>query len=197
MRPRSSSVCSGVSKDRGEHVFMRYLIVVIAAVVLATVGAAVSVSAAESQEVGTTATVTTCDGKSIELDPREERTLRLHNETRKNQGIKPLCVHPELTRAARFHSDEMIKKDYFRHGNVERRLERFGYNWLTYGENIGMGSGPKGSPESVFKGWMESSGHRANILDKDFREVGIGVATGNFNGTRGVAMYTVDFGTER
>jgi uncharacterized protein YkwD len=91
----------------------------------------------------------------------------------------------------------MIRKDYFGHGNTGRRLKRFGYNWRTYGENIGGGSGRYGRPGNVFRRWMNSRGHRVNILRKGFREIGIGTATGTYKGKKGYRMYTVDFGRRR
>ena len=166
------------------------------ATVLATV-AALSVSAIEPRKAEAADTVRTCGGGKIKLNAKEERTLKLHNQARKNRGIRRLCVHPKLTQAARAHSADMIRKDYFGHGNVGRRLKRYGYNWRVYGENIGGGSGRYGRPGNVFKRWMKSSGHRANILDRRFREVGIGTATGTFKGKKGYTMYTVDFGTRR
>jgi uncharacterized protein YkwD len=177
-------------------VFVRHTIVVIAAVVVATVGA-VSVSAAELEEAGTASAVRTCDGGTIQLNAEEERTLRLHNQARESRGVRPLCVHPALTKAARSHSAEMIRKDYFRHGPVGRRLKKVHYRWLTYGENIALGSGSKGSPESIFRRWMKSRHHRSNILNERFREVGVGTATGAYKRVNGVTMYTVDFGTRR
>jgi uncharacterized protein YkwD len=179
-------------------VFMRHIIVVIAAVVVATVGATVSVSAAEPAEKAETASaVRACDGGTIQLKAEEERILNLHNQVRENRRMSRLCVHPALTKAARSQSADMLRKDRLRHGNVGRRLKKVGYNWLTYGENIALGSGSKGSPESIFKSWMKSRGHRSNILNRRFREVGIGIATGTYKGHKNVRMYTVDFGTRR
>jgi uncharacterized protein YkwD len=175
---------------------LRYATVVFAAAVLATV-AALSTSALEPKKAEAADTVRTCGGGKIKLNTKEERTLRLHNRARKSRGIRPLCVHPKLTKAARAHSADMIRKDYFRHGNTGRRLKRYGYNWRIYGENIGGGAGRYGRPGNVFKRWMNSRGHRANILKKGFREVGIGTATGTYKGTRGHTMYTVDFGRRR
>jgi uncharacterized protein YkwD len=176
--------------------FLRHAIVVIAAVVLATVGA-VMVSAAEPNEAEAASAVRACGGGKIKLNAKEERTLHLHNQARKNRGLRALCVHPKLTRAARAHSADMIRKDYFGHGNVGRRLKRFGYNWRTYAENIGGGSGRYGRPGNVFRRWMNSRGHRSNILGRRFREIGIGAVTGRYKGTRGYTMYTVDFGRRR
>jgi uncharacterized protein YkwD len=178
-------------------VFIRHLIVVIAAMVVATVGAAASVSAAEPKEAETASTVRACDGGTIQLDAKEERTLRLHNQARENRRMSSLCVHPALTKAARSHSAHMIRKDYFRHGNAGRRLKKVGYRWLTYGENIALGSGSRGSPQSIFRQWMKSRHHKSNILNRRFREVGIGIATGTYKGHKNVTIYTVDFGTQR
>jgi uncharacterized protein YkwD len=175
---------------------LRHAIVVIAAVVLATFGA-VFISAVELKKAEAASAVRTCGGGKILLKPKEERTLRLHNRARKSHGLRRLCVHPKLTRAARAHSADMIRKDYFGHGNVGRRLKRFGYNWRTYAENIGGGSGRYGRPGNVFRRWMNSRGHRSNILGRRFREIGIGAVTGRYKGTRGYTMYTVDFGRRR
>jgi uncharacterized protein YkwD len=163
------------------------------AAILATV-AALSVSALEPKKAEAASAVRTCGGGKIKLNAKEERTLRLHNRTRKSHGLRRLCVHPKLTKAARAHSADMIRKDYFGHGNTGRRLKRYGYNWRIYGENIAGGSGRYGRPSNVFKRWMNSRGHRANILERRFREIGIGTATGTYKGTRGYTMYTVDFG---
>jgi uncharacterized protein YkwD len=175
---------------------LRYAAVVFVATVLAIV-AALSVSAIEPSKAEAADTVRACGGGKIKLNAKEERTFRLHNRARANRGIRRLCVHPKLTKAARSHSASMIKKDSFGHGNIGRRLKRFGYNWRICGENIAGGTGRYGRPSNIFKRWMHSSGHRSNILKKGFREVGIGTATGTFKGRRGYTMYTVDFGRRR
>ena len=174
---------------------LRYVTILFAAVVLA-VAAAVGVSAAKPEEAGAASTVTvkTCAGGSIALKANEKRSLDRHNSARKSRGLRALCVHPALQKAARAHSVDMINRDYFSHGSVGPRLKRYGYNWRTYGENVAWGSGSLGSAGSIFKGWMNSSGHRSNILDGRFREVGIGAATGTYKGRSGVTMWTTDFG---
>jgi uncharacterized protein YkwD len=173
---------------------LRYCVVILAAAILATV-AAVSLSLVKPMEVEAATSVRTCGGGTIELKAKEERALSLHNRARKNRGLRALCVHPKLTKAARAHSAHMIKKDYLGHGSVGSRLKSHGYNWRIYAENIAGGSDTYGAPSNVFKRWMGSSGHRANILDRRFREIGIGIATGNYKGRTGYTMYTVDFGT--
>lgn len=152
--------------------------------------------------VASTATVRTCDGGTARLKAEEKRVLDLHNATRKKHGLRSLCMDPELTRAARAHSKEMIGKGYFRHESfdgetVGARLKRFGYDWYTSGENIAWGTGSMSRPDDRFKGWMESPGHRANILNGAFREVGVGTASGDPKKADKQVMYTVDFGSRR
>jgi len=169
---------------------------VVLAAVLATI-VALSVSAVEPEKAEAASAVKTCGGRTIELNAKEQRTLILHNRARRSRGLRALCVHPLLTKAARAHSADMIRKDYLGHGRTGRRLKRFGYNWRVYGENLAGGTGRYAFPANTFRRWMRSSGHRANILDRRFREIGIGTATGNYKGHSGYTMYTVDFGTRR
>ena len=181
---------------------IRYATAVLGAMILAG-SAAFLASAVDPERAGAaTTTVKTCGGGTIKLKAKEERTFRLHNRARNNRGLRPLCVHPKLTRAARAHSAEMVKKDYFGHKSnsgegVGARLKRFSYHWRIFGENCAGGSGTRGRPNPIFKRWMNSTPHRANILDRRFREVGVGTYTGNYKGTSGYTMYTVDFGSRR
>ena len=172
--------------------------VVLAATVLAVVAAVGGFTlGAEEADARGKATARTCGGGRIELKAKEKRALQLHNRAREHRNLKRLCVHPKLQKAARAHSATMIKKDRFFHGSVGKRLKRHGYKWKTFGENIAGGSERLGTPESVFERWMKSRTHRPNILERGFREVGIGAATGTFKGNRGYTMYTADFGTRR
>ena len=162
---------------------------------LLAVTAAIGASALDSGEAraAETVNVRTCTGGKIALKADEKRMLELHNQKRKGQGLRRLCVHPGLQRAARDHSQDMIRRDYFGHGNVGKRLKRHGYNWSRYGENI-VPDTKSPSPGTTFDTWVESSSHRSNILDRKFREVGIGLATGSHNGER-KTMWTADFGS--
>jgi uncharacterized protein YkwD len=152
-------------------------------------------------------TVKTCGGGTIEVNANEKRILELHNEARTKRGLKALCVHLSLTAAARAHSQDMLNKDYASHDSpdgegVRERLKKFsyspgGYSYYSIGENIAWGCESRGRPEHLFKWWMHSRGHRANILNNRFREVGIGARTGTFKSCDQASMYTVDFGTRR
>jgi uncharacterized protein YkwD len=148
-----------------------------------------------------------CGGGKIFLNAKERTSFFMHNNIRRNNNLKTFCVNPALQRAARVHSKDMIRRDYFSHTTkgkytFDRRLKRFGYTargfrYYTTGENIAYGSGTKGSPRSIMRAWMKSRGHRHNILNGKFREIGIGTYTGKYKSYRGVTMYTADFGTRR
>ena len=174
---------------------LKYVATALTATMLAVV-AAVGATAAEPQraEAAVGTQVAACGGGNVDLSAEEKKMLDLHNRVRADRGLPKFCVHPDLQKAARAHSKEMISRDRFAHGNVGERLRKFGYRWSTYGENIAGGSGPYRTPENRFKAWMNSSDHRANILDKNFREIGIGVHTGTYKSYSNWTMWTADFG---
>lgn len=179
----------------------RHIKVVLGAVMFAGVTSMLAVAVHPEKAVATTA-VKTCGGGSISLKLNEKRVLALHNEARGARGLKPLCADPRLTSAARSHSEEMIKKDYFSHSSyngesVGARLKRSGYKRSIYAENIAGGSGAYGKSGYIFRLWMNSPSHKGNILDGRFRPVGVGTYTGRYKGTRDYTMYTVDFGVRR
>jgi uncharacterized protein YkwD len=185
------------SKLEGVSMAARRMTIVLAAMVLAVI-AAITVSAIEPEKAGAVPTkvMTTCDGGTIALEPNENRIVHLQNQARRSYGLEPLCVDPTLTEAARGHSANMIAGNYFGHGSVGARLSSYGYNWSTYGENIAGGYGYYlSSPDYTFDMWMASPGHHANIMNGSFQEVGVGTATGEYNGIARYTMYTVDFGT--
>ena len=197
----AGAVCGSEHSGGGS---LRYAITILGAMLVAvmTVFVFSTVDSTDSEAAVIGAYVTTCDGGQIYLNAQEKRTLQLHNETRASRGLRPFCVHPALTNAARAHSQEMMNRDYLSHNsyngeNAGTRLKRFGYNWFTYGENVSWGSGRLGFARPRFDAWMNSTGHRANILNGRFREIGIGTAFGNFRGNPGSITYTVDFGTRR
>jgi uncharacterized protein YkwD len=171
---------------------MRCLLVVSVAILLAAAGLIRVDSPAEAAGGGY---ASRCGGGKIFLYATEERLLTLHNNARKNHGLKPFCVHPALQKAARAHSEDMIQHDYFSHYTRGRnedpctRISRFGYPSSFCRENIGYNA----TPDGLFRSWMRSSIHRPNILDGRFHEIGIGACTGD-NSDSKTTMYTVDFG---
>lgn len=151
--------------------------------------------------------VKACNGKQVYLRPAEKSTLQLHNRARVSRDKPRLCIDQRLQKAARQHSADMIREDYFSHTSKDgtsfsQRVRRAGYtpegmSVYRVGENIGGGSGSRATPQNRHKAWMNSPGHRENILDPGFRHAGIGVATGQYNSYNGYKMYTVDFGFRR
>ena len=131
----------------------------------------------------------------------EATMLKLINHARKSRGLAPVDSVASLDRAALLHSRDMIARDYLSHSSpggatVAGRARSAGYptSGSSLGEVIALGSSYKGTPESIFKGWMRSSGHRQIILTKRWRDAGIGCARGTYKGYSGVVIYTVDFG---
>ena len=185
----------------------RTLMVMISVLIAGTAAVGASIATPESALATGGGYVEECGGGEILLSEKEKKTFALHNQIRTENDLPTLCVHPRLQEAARAHSKDMIRRDYFSHntkgrGSFEKRLVRFGYDAKGYdyyrvGENIALGSGPAGEPENRMNAWMKSDGHRHNILNEEYREVGIGTDTGEFKGFAGVTMYTVDFGVRR
>lgn len=150
--------------------------------------------------------VVDCDGGTVMLDGRKAEFLRLHNEARAEHGVGQLCVQENLMAAAQGHAEDMIERDFYAHATPEGltpgdRITRVGYQFATYGENNNRVSGSysgepdRGELREAFEGWMESSGHRENILNPAFHEVGFGLATGQYSEELGTTtMYVVDFG---
>ncbi|MFF8835605.1 CAP domain-containing protein [Streptomyces sp. NPDC015130] len=108
-----------------------------------------------------------------------DQVIALVNAERAKAGCGALSANATLTKAAQGHSDDMAARDYFDHTNPDgdgpgERVTAAGYPWSTYGENIAMG---QSTPEQVMEGWMNSPGHRANILNCDFKEIGVGIHT--------------------
>jgi uncharacterized protein YkwD len=131
-----------------------------------------------------------------------DATLCLLNRVRARYGLRPLRLNARLSHAARAHSRDMVRHRYFAHDSRNGRspfdrmrathyVPRNAAWWL--GENIGWGSGTLSAPAAMVRAWMHSPPHRANILSRHFRDIGIGIAPGAPVGGRG-ATYTTDFG---
>ncbi|WP_332871960.1 CAP domain-containing protein [Streptomyces triticisoli] len=118
--------------------------------------------------------------------------MELVNSERAKAGCSPLTVNAALNRAAQAHSEDMAAHRNMSHTGSDGsspgdRITRAGYTWRTYGENVAYGYS---TPEQVMAGWMSSSGHKANILNCAFKEIGVGLAQpGNY--------WTQAFGTSR
>jgi len=154
-----------------------------------------------------------CSGTDVmpdagNLDEVRAAVLCLHNRERAERGLPLLKEHAKLRQAAAGHSDDMVAGRYFSHDapdgdDMVDRILRTGYArgaaaW-SLGENIAYGTGDLATAAQIHRAWMRSPGHRANILRRQFREVGIGIVLGAPVDARGQAgaTYTADFGLRR
>lgn len=123
------------------------------------------------------------DSDEGQLNAYEQEVVSLTNDERVSRGLEPLKVDAELSIVARDKSDDMRSGRYFAHnsptyGSPFDMMESYGITYQTAGENIARG---QRSPEEVVNGWMNSEGHRANILNPNFTHIGVGyIDQGNY-----------------
>lgn len=108
----------------------------------------------------------------------ENKVAQLVNQERAKKGLPALKYNWEVARVARYKSADMANKKYFSHtsptyGSPFNMMENFGIRFSSAGENIAMG---QRTPEEVMNSWMNSPGHRANILSGSFTQIGVGYA---------------------
>jgi uncharacterized protein YkwD len=130
-------------------------------------------------------------------------TLCLLNGERADHGLAPLAANARLAAAATAYAQDLVAGSYFSHtgrngSTVYDRVNAAGYippgaGWAL-GENLAWGTGALSTPGSIMQAWMNSPGHRENILNPDFREIGVGIALGNPAQTDGQgATYATEF----
>ncbi|MFD4562862.1 CAP domain-containing protein [Streptomyces sp. NPDC058467] len=120
------------------------------------------------------------------------RIVALVNSERSKVGCSALTLNAKLSKAAQAHSADMASHQNMSHTGSDgsdpgERITRAGYIWSAYGENVAYGYS---TPEQVMAGWMSSPGHKRNILDCGFKEIGVGLAQPG-------SYWTQDFGTSR
>ncbi|MGA2938110.1 MAG: CAP domain-containing protein [Syntrophobacteraceae bacterium] len=134
-----------------------------------------------------------CLRKALPPDvPPEPRLAKLEmsvfaeiNQQRRNNGLRDLIWREDIARVARLHSSNMGGREFFSHedpveGDLKQRLTKFGVNdWASAGENIFKESGVYNPARQAVEGWMNSPGHRKNILNPAFTHTGIGAAFGH------------------
>jgi len=121
----------------------------------------------------------------------ESEVVRLVNVERSKKGLQPLKENWQLSRVARYKSADMANKNYFSHtsptyGSPFRMMESFGIKYSSAGENIAYG---QKTAQAVMTAWMNSPGHRSNILSPSYTQIGVGYATNK----NGVAYWTQMF----
>jgi uncharacterized protein YkwD len=143
-----------------------------------------------------------CSGADALGPNATHATLCLLNAQRRAHRLRPLHLDGKLGAAAAGHANDMVSQHYFAHdsrngSSFSARIKRTGWTRsrrsYTIGENIGWGGGDFATPRAMVSAWMHSSGHRANILARQFRMIGIGIANGAPTGESG-ATYATDFG---
>ncbi|MGL5080178.1 MAG: CAP domain-containing protein [Microcoleaceae cyanobacterium] len=149
--------------------------------VLATLDGIQAEAINRSDFVGGQVTVTAATSGGTDSSPDAvfiNRVLELTNDYRAQNAVSPLTLNAQLINAAETHSENMAVQDFFSHtgadgSSVGDRAQAAGYSSSFLGENIAAGYS---TPESVVAGWINSSGHRANILNANFTELGVGYA---------------------
>lgn len=118
----------------------------------------------------------------------EDEVVKLVNKERSRRGLQTLQANWEIARVARYKSQDMINKRYFSHisptyGSPFKMMESFGIRFSAAGENIAYG---QNTPARVMNAWMNSPGHRANILSRTYSRIGVGLAKNKY----GVCYWT-------
>ncbi|WP_206529758.1 SafA/ExsA family spore coat assembly protein [Brevibacillus sp. SYP-B805] len=116
----------------------------------------------------------------VQIRAVEEQVVKLVNAERAKRGLKPLTANWQLSRVARIKSQDMRDRGYFSHtsptyGSPFDMMQAFGIAYHAAGENIAAG---QTTPAAVMQSWMNSAGHRQNILNPQFTQIGVGYATG-------------------
>ena len=143
---------------------------------------------------------TNANPNDISLADSKRATVCLLNHIRRSKGMRPFRENARLSLASQRHSNAMANHNFFAHGDFVGRIRSARYlrgarTW-SVGENIAWGSWDYATPRSIVRGWMNSPPHRHNILNRRFREIGIGVSRGApARGHEHAATYVTDFGS--
>jgi len=121
--------------------------------------------------------------KLVKLGTEEQKMINMVNAVRVSRGLKPLEVDMRLVDSARFKSRDMLKKNYFDHyspayGSPSDLIDRMRIPYRVMGENLARVP----TVEKAHLGLMNSPGHRANILNHNFKRIGVGIVNGGTDG---------------
>jgi len=178
---------------------------VVPIVLAVVVGALVAAAPASAEQACPAANATPASATKHQI---LRATLCALNRERVHYGLGKLTLNRKLSRAARRHAHDMARRNYFSHdtlggGTFVERIRAEGYlkganTWLV-GENLAWGSRGYSKPSAIMRMWMNSPGHRANILNGSFKEIGIGLAYDApvVDGGRPACTYATDFGLRR
>ena len=130
------------------------------------------------------------------LDSGERAIVRALNGVRAGHGLPSLRVSGALARAADVHSANMLANDFFAHGSMGQRVRRY-VRSRSIGETLARTSScSRGSARRVVQMWMNSSGHRAVVLSRRYRKVGVARRAGRLGSAR-ACVITADFASRR
>ncbi len=179
----------------------------LAAMLLTLPGAAAGARSATASAAPPAAAATACRGANLAPTPARavavrRATLCLLNRQRAAHRLPLLREQRSLSHAATSYARLMVAQRFFDHvspagSTMAQRIKRTNYlkdtrAW-SLGENLAWGSGGAATPARIVTAWMRSAGHRANILNRSFREIGVGLALGSPSGRSG-ATYVNEFG---
>src|SRR5204863_8692363 len=152
-----------------------------------------------------------CDNSDVspsdaDVDLLNSAILCLVNGERADAGLPALAESPQLDQAATGMAERMVSEHFFSHEtpdgkNIVDRIEPTGYipdssDWVV-GENLAWGSGALSTPQAIVNGWMNSPGHKANILAPDYKDVGLAACMGSpTTSTSGGTVYVNNFGAK-
>jgi uncharacterized protein YkwD len=139
------------------------------------------------------ATAPAAEAAGPRLDGGERSVVRAINRARAAHGLRRMRAHRRLARAADVHSRSMLRSDYFSHGAFSQRVRRY-VSFRRIGETIAMRT--RCSARGFVRMWLSSPPHRAVLLSRSFRRVGIGRRVGRL-GARRACLVTADFASRR
>ena len=142
-------------------------------------------NSAPSTNQNTTGTTDETTSTTESVSAYEKEVVTLTNKERTKRGLKPLTLDTELSKMARDKSKDMVANHYFDHqsptyGSPFDMMKRYGISYSYAGENIAAG---QKTPEDVVEAWMNSEGHRENILNPNFTKIGVGYVQGGSYGS--------------
>lgn len=134
---------------------------------------------------------TSAEQVSSQLSQFEREVIRLTNAERQNRGLAPLQIDEEVSKVARIKSQDMRDRGYFSHqsptyGSPFDMLRNYGVSYRAAGENIAAG---QRTPQQVVQAWMNSQGHRQNILNSNYTHIGVGHVQGGSYGHYWTQMF--------
>ena len=117
------------------------------------------------------------------LAQEQKRIIALTNQARQEKNLPPLSISDKLDTSAQYKADDMAEKNYFAHYNNQKGLSNWlreaNYSYQVAGENLAVGFS---SAEDIVAAWKNSPSHYANLIDADFKELGVGLSGGVYNG---------------